>query len=150
MSIRVRRILAPVDFSEASGHALDYAIALARVFNADVHVLYVLEDPFLYAPTTAQSFRDEYEQSQQKQLEQLLGSHTAEGVTIESSMQPGTPFYEIISYSKQNDIDLIVIGSHGKGLVAHALLGSVAEKVVRKAPCPVLTVRSGQHEFVMP
>jgi nucleotide-binding universal stress UspA family protein len=62
----------------------------------------------------------------------------------------GSPFVEIIRFAKSEDIDLIVMGSHGIGPVAHMLLGSVAEKVVRKAPCPVLTVRHPEHEFVMP
>ena len=62
----------------------------------------------------------------------------------------GHPFVEILSDAKQHDIDLIVMGTHGRGAIKHMLLGSVAEKVVRKAPCPVLTVRHPDHEFVMP
>lgn len=150
MSIRLRHILVPVDFSETSDDAFDHAISLARAFDAELHVLHVLEDPFLYAPTTAQQFRDEFEAEQRQRLDALMGKHGVEGVKLSSTMQPGTAFYEIIQYAKNNDTDLIVIGSHGHGLIAHMLLGSVAEKVIRKAPCPVLTVRPGQHEFVMP
>ena len=60
----------------------------------------------------------------------------------------GSPFLEIVSYAKAKDIDLIVMGTHGRGPIAHMLMGSVAEKVVRKAPCPVLTVRHPEHEFI--
>ena len=62
----------------------------------------------------------------------------------------GSPFLEIVTYAKSHDIDLIVMGTHGRGPIAHMLMGSVAEKVVRKAPCPVLTVRHPEHEFIMP
>ena len=62
----------------------------------------------------------------------------------------GSPFLEIIAYAKSREIDLIVMGTHGRGPIAHMLMGSVAEKVVRKAPCPVLTVRHPEHEFLMP
>ena len=68
----------------------------------------------------------------------------------ERATSVGHPFVEIIRYAKANEIDLIVIGTHGRGPVKHLLLGSVAEKVVRKAPCPVLTVRQPGHTFVMP
>jgi universal stress protein A len=69
---------------------------------------------------------------------------------IEKQFVTGTPFVEIVAAAKRHDSDLIVIGTHGRGALAHALIGSVAERVVRKAPCPVLTVRSGTHRFEMP
>ncbi len=62
----------------------------------------------------------------------------------------GTPFVEIVRYAKDNNVDVIVMGTHGRGAIVHMLLGSVAEKVVRKAPCPVLVVRDQEHDFVMP
>jgi len=62
----------------------------------------------------------------------------------------GHPFVEVVRYAREESIDLIVMGTHGRGAVGHLLLGSVAERVVRKAPCPVLTVRHPQHEFVRP
>jgi len=69
---------------------------------------------------------------------------------VTTAIVAGNPFVEIIRYARAHEIDLIVLGTHGRGPVAHMLLGSVAEKVVRKSPCPVLTVRPAQHEFVMP
>jgi nucleotide-binding universal stress UspA family protein len=61
----------------------------------------------------------------------------------------GTPHAEIVRFAKEQEFDLIVMGTHGRGFVAHAVVGSVAEKVVRHAPCPVLTVHNPQHEFVV-
>jgi len=69
---------------------------------------------------------------------------------VELVMEQGSPFLEIIRYAKDHDIDLIVMGTHGRGPIAHMLMGSVAEKVVRRAPCPVLTVKHPEHKFVMP
>lgn len=150
MSLNVKRILAAVDFSETSDKAFDYALSLARVFEAEVIALRVLEDPILYAPYTDQSFRDTFERDVQKKLESLANRHSSEGVTVKTEKVPGTPFYEIIQYAAREDCDLIVLGSHGHGPLKHMLLGSVAEKVVRKAKCPVLVVRPDQHQFVRP
>jgi len=62
----------------------------------------------------------------------------------------GSPFVEIVRYARTHDIDLVIMGTHGRGPIAHMLMGSTAERVVRKAPCPVLTVKHPEHEFVMP
>ena len=72
------------------------------------------------------------------------------GKSIVRVCRQGTPFLEIVRYAKDREIDLIVLGTHGRGGLAHVLLGSVAERVVRKSPCPVLTVRPTEHQFVMP
>jgi nucleotide-binding universal stress UspA family protein len=69
---------------------------------------------------------------------------------VQCLVREGTPFYEIITCAKELEVDLIILGTHGRGPFAHMLMGSVAEKVVRKAPCPVLTVRHPEHEFVHP
>ena len=150
MSVNLRRILVPVDFSETSDKAFDYALSFARVFNAGVLTLHVLDDPILYAPTTDPSFRAPFERAMEGKLERLVGSRGVEGVHVDTAIAAGTPFYEIIQRAKADDIDLIVIGTHGTGPIKHMLMGSVAEKVVRKAPCPVLAVRPDQHQFVSP
>ena len=83
-------------------------------------------------------------------LESWISPAEAEGLTIERRFVTGTPFVEIIADAKKYDVDLIVIGTHGRNALVQTLMGSSAERVVRKAPCPVLTVRSGVHPFEMP
>jgi nucleotide-binding universal stress UspA family protein len=154
--IALKRILVPTDFSENSEIALTYARALAEPFGASLHVLHVIEDPFLYGWTGVGYMPDlpEYRRALEKNVtERLMGMFSVadrERFKAELVARFGHPFVEIIRYAKAQDIDLIVLGTHGRGAVAHLLMGSVAEKVVRKAPCPVLTVRHPEHEFVMP
>lgn len=150
MSIQIRRILVAVDFSETSDHAFDYAVSLARAFEAEVLAFHNLEDPVLYAAVTDDSFRDAYERVIQGKLNKLTQRHGCEGVKAATAMRAGSAFLEIIRQAREWKADLIVMGTHGHGPVKHLLLGSVAEKVVRKAGCSVLTVRPGQHDFVMP
>lgn len=146
----MKRILAPVDFSETSDKAFDYALSLARAFEAEVIALHVLQEPILYQPHTAQEYRDEFERTIQRKLSDLLHRHTCEGVKITTMMKPGAPFLETIQVASGQNCDLIVIGTHGHGPIHNMLLGSCVEKVVRKARCPVLVVRPGQHQFVAP
>jgi nucleotide-binding universal stress UspA family protein len=150
VSLSIKRILAAVDFSETSDKAFDYAMSLARVFEAEVVALHVVHDPIVYAPTTGQEWRDSFERIIEGKLEALLNRHTCEGVNVSTVIKQGGAWLEIIEYAKANDCDLIVLGTHGHGPVNHMLMGSVAEKVVRKAKHPVLVVRPDQHHFVMP
>jgi nucleotide-binding universal stress UspA family protein len=85
-----------------------------------------------------------------EKLDQQPGSPWDENLTVVREIRQGSPFLEIIRYAKEKNIDLIVLGTHGRSGLAHVMLGSVAERVVRIAPCPVLTVRHPEHEFVMP
>lgn len=150
--IRLQKILVPVDFSEFSRRAVGYACELANQFHSEVHVLHVVEPaPTVFAEGVAvlQESDDEISQAVERRLAGIPGSEWQELDVVRAS-QVGSAFVEIISYARNNDIDLIVLGTHGRGAVAHMLLGSVAEKVVRKAPCPVLTVRDPEHGFVMP
>jgi nucleotide-binding universal stress UspA family protein len=148
MSLNVKKILVAVDFSETSNKAFDYALSLARVFEAEVIALHVLEDPILYAPTTDESYREAYERTVQGKLDELIGRHGVEGVKVELVTRQGSPFHEVVEHSKDAHCDMIVMGTLGLGPIQHMLLGSVAEKVVRTAPCPVLVVRPDEHEFV--
>ncbi len=151
--IKINRILAATDFSECSNHALRYAYELSDVFSAELHVLNVVEIPAGAYPEFGISVHD-IEQTAIKSAESCLaeipGSRWQDKLSIVRSVIKGTPFIETVRYAKEHDIDLIVIGTHGRGAIAHMLMGSTAEKVVRKAPCPVLTVRPDAHEFVMP
>lgn len=151
--IRLKNILLPTDFSEPSLAATQYARELSERFGARLHLLHVIEDPVVYLPMF-ESYplpsREEFEIYAETRLENWIPPDDAGDVGIECRWVHGKPFVEILRDAGEHDIDLIVIGTHGRGLTAHLLLGSVAEKVVRKALCPVLTVRPEGHQFVHP
>jgi len=152
----LKTILVPTDFSEASQAALVYAKALAAPFGASIHLVHVMEDLLAHAwaaevyVASMPNLRDEIEKEARERLSALLAAEERQQYGVVTALLAGNPFLEIIRYAKAQNVDLIVIGTHGRGAIAHMLLGSVAEKVVRKSPCPVLTVREAQHEFVMP
>jgi nucleotide-binding universal stress UspA family protein len=150
--ITLKKILVPTDFSEHSAKAMLYGSELARKFGAELHLMHAVEmTPLMYgegAYVTPET-EAEIEAIATKQLEDLPADSSGD-LKIVRKIEHGHPFVETIRYAKENDIGLIVLGTHGRGAIAHMLLGSVAEKVVRKAPCPVLTVRDKEHEFVMP
>jgi universal stress protein A len=152
MYIKLQHICVPVDFSDTSQAALMYAKAMADAFGAKLHVLHVLVNwvPDGDFPASPQLYQ-QLEQSAQKQLEALLTPEERVKYQVHLEMISGlSEFVEIVRYAREQHIDLLVMGTHGRGAIAHMLMGSVAEKVVRKAPCPVLTVRHPEHEFVMP
>ena len=95
-------------------------------------------------------YLQELQQASRKALDELPDPALLRGAAVVRDVRVGTPFLEIVRYAKETAIDLIVIGTHGRSGLAHVLLGSTAEKIVRKAPCPVLTVRPEGHDFVMP
>jgi nucleotide-binding universal stress UspA family protein len=154
--LSLKTVLVPTDFSDASESALRYGKAMAEAFGATLHVVHVMEDLLAHAwaaevyVSSMPQLRDEIEKESRQRLETLLGAEDRKRFRAETALLAGNPFLEIIRYAKANEVDLIVMGTHGRGPIAHMLLGSVAEKVVRKSPCPVLTVREAQHEFVMP
>ncbi|MCA8998402.1 MAG: universal stress protein [Planctomycetaceae bacterium] len=154
--IKLKRILVPTDFSDFSKHALRYGCEFARRFSAELHLLNVVENiyPIVAEPGMAMPAAGEYladlQKSAEQAIEQFPQPDWAEGIPVTRTVQAGTPFLEVIRYAKDMDIDLIVIGTHGRSGLVHVLMGSVAEKVVRKSPCPVLTVRPEGHDFVMP
>jgi len=152
MHIQLQNICVPVDFSDTSAAALNYAKAIAEAFHAKLHLLHVLVNwvPSGDVPVNPQVYL-ELEKSARKQLENQLTSPERENFQARLELVSGmSEFVEIIRYAREQNIDLLVLGTHGRGPIAHMLMGSVAEKVVRKAPCPVLTVRHPEHEFVMP
>ena len=161
--IALKRILVATDFSDTSEAALKYGVALARTFGARLQLLHVAGRHDLQVLVERQRVIDEFlrdpeepnahHNAARELLSQLLTPQDAQDVHAEYALRaggPGGPYVEIVRYAKERDVDLIVVGTHGRGLVAHMLLGSVAEKVVRNAPCPVLTVHHPQHEFVLP
>lgn len=155
--IQLSRILLPTDFSKYSAEATKYACALAEKFDAELHLLHVLETHLsatpefaagLALPTSTKENRSACEQLLAKTLEPNWAE--AHKGKVVRSLEDGIPFVEIVRYAKEHEIDLIVLGTHGRSALAQVLMGSVAERVVRKAPCPVLTIRPEGHHFVMP
>lgn len=150
--ISLKKILVPTDFSACSDAAVRYARALCEAFDAELHLLHVVQDPYTQ-PWAAEAFPTplgEMLEQWQQQARDRLATLLPDEETARSRMATvvGSPSLEIVRYAEEQQIDLIVIGTHGRGPIGHMLLGSVAEKIVRKSPCPVLTVRQPQHEFV--
>lgn len=154
--IKMETILHPTDFSDPSEHALSYAIAFAREFKAKLCVLHVIEEvagamyfDMLQAPPMIAIMAD-IEAQASRLLDGLLENADVEGLEVECMIRKGVPFLEIIRCAEGIEAGVIVCGTHGRTGLKHALFGSVAEKVVRKAPCPVLSVRHPEHKFEMP
>jgi nucleotide-binding universal stress UspA family protein len=154
--IDLHRILVPTDFSKWSRNALTYGVAFAEKFGAEIHLLHVVQDLALFIPEAVMMAPpmappvEQFISSARAALERVVQDLALPALRIVPEVAEGVPFTEIVRCAREKDIDLIVMGTHGHTGLAHMLLGSVAEKVVRKAPCPVLTVRHPEHEFVHP
>jgi nucleotide-binding universal stress UspA family protein len=143
------RILVPTDFSVQSGAALATAKDLATRFGASLHLVHVLEDPYAVAAYSADALgylppgiKESWRQEAEQQLNTLLTpAERAHFMATTAVVFSGSAAREIVEHAQNNHIDLIVMGTHGRGGMAHLLLGSVTERVVRTATCPVLTVR---------
>ena len=155
--IALKKVLVATDFGPASESALRYAQALARSFGAQLHVLHVVENiltrgmsGYEYAAMSPE-FQQDLERASRKQTEALVTDEDRRDLhAIAATVTSNHPAVAIVEYARDKDIELIVIGTHGRGALAHLFMGSVAERVVRLAPCPVLTVRCPEHEFVLP
>jgi nucleotide-binding universal stress UspA family protein len=155
--ILLKQILVATDFSEPSDAALAYGRELARTFGAQLQVLHVAEniaaraygaDGFVFVEPELQ--RD-VEAAARKQLDAIVGDEDRQTLrAVTTVITANSPAGAIVEFAQEHAIDLVVMGTHGRGAVAHLLMGSVAERVVRTAPCPVLTVRHPEHEFVLP
>ena len=148
--IRIKRILIPIDFSETSTAAVGYGVDLAERYGAAVHLLHVIEKSAVPPEPEFPLGIFEGQTVARERLVDVLNAAQRKAFRSEVAVNIGSPSLEIIRYAKEHDIDVIVMGTHGRSGVSHMLMGSVAEKVVRKAPCPVLTVRHPEREFVMP
>jgi nucleotide-binding universal stress UspA family protein len=155
--IALKNILIATDFGEASMSALVYARELARRFEATLHVLHVVEDVAARLMTASGLPYDVA--GVQADLEAAAGTRMSEVVTDADAREIPTrmarvtaasPARAIVEYAELNSVDLIVVGTHGRGPIEHFFVGSVAERVVRTSPCPVLTVHSPEREFVRP
>lgn len=146
--MELREILVPTDFSKSSRMSVDYAIELARKFGSKIHLLNVVQPlPPLAGdyPATCPDLLTGGSSSPLNQSQSLMGALSDEmvkkGVPVITHCREGFPFDEILLLAKEQKVDLIVMGTHGLTGLSHVLLGSVAEQIVRNAPCPVLTVR---------
>lgn len=153
--ITIQRILCPTDFSSYAAEALKYACAFVDKFDAELHLLHALEvhlssTPVFGAGLALPRQTRESREAADKELARVLDPEWQKGKHVVRATAEGAPFLKIIRYAREHDIDMIVMGTHGRSGLPHILLGSVAERVVRKAPCPVLTIRPGEHKFVMP
>jgi universal stress protein A len=145
--LEIRSILAPTDFSRHADAAVKYACALAERFGAKLYLLHVLSevvpvgpDPML-APVLSPDFYRETEQSSQDALATLIQPDWGRPASVETAVRWGVPVDAVIEFAGAHAVDLIVIATHGRTGLSHVLLGSVAERIVREAPCPVLTIR---------
>jgi len=151
MSLAFRKILVPTDFGETAETALFYAVELARQFHGELHLVHVCEDPMQlggWPPLASEPSPEIAEEAAalREQLRGLLPSVDPTQLKTEVHVILGQPPGVAIShYAAEHEFELIVMGTHGRGPLTHALIGSVAEKVVRSAPCPVLTIRHHSH-----
>lgn len=155
--IAIKNILVATDFSAPSETALNYARAMARSFSAKLHVLHVFEPLWITSAdvvgggVSLATMIQGLEDTAKKQLgDSVTAEDRRELGAVAEMVTSESPAREIANYANRNKVDLLVIGTHGRSGISRMLIGSVAEKVVRLAPCPVLTVHHPEHEFVFP
>lgn len=149
---RIGRILVPMDFSEHSRKALRYARPFAEQFGAQLTLLHVIEPVVLptdfgYVPATPVELDEQRMSDARKQLS-IIANEVGATVPVDSIVRLGRSWKEIVETAKTKHMDLLIIATHGYTGLKYALLGSVAEKIIRHAPCPVLVVRADEHDFL--
>ena len=154
--IRIKNVLVATDFSEPSAAALRYGRELARQFEARLEVLHVADNVYMtyvgqtYVPALPDLQR-EAEEALERHVEALLTEEDRMALHATGTVVTAVAKAEaIVDYAQQHAIDVIVMGTHGRGALGHLFMGSVAERVVRTATCPVLTVHQPEHEFIVP
>ncbi len=147
----IQKILVPTDFSDISLKAMDYALAFAQQFNAQVIALHVVDIPIGMGEAAVALSETDFEQVQQQEAQRLasLAATKKRGdVQVETVSRTGSAPEQIIEAAKEKRVDLIILATHGRRGLTHFLLGSTTERVVRHAPCPVLVVREKEQEFL--
>lgn len=145
-SLGIRAILVPIDFSVHSRKALKYAVPLAAQSGASLRLIYVVE-PTVYpadlgfGQVVLPGVEDELRQKGAEELAELIDKEIGGRVPASATVRTGTPSKEILAEAEEAGVDLIVVATHGHSGVEHVLFGSTAERIVRKARCPVLTIR---------
>lgn len=153
--VTIRKLLFPTDFSEPSEAAWMFALSFAKEFGAEMVLLHVVPEPPRLAEAYEMGYTPErFIKAATEEAQRLMADMQTKAadwnVPLIPRIRQGVEFREIIAAAREDGVDLIVMGTHGRTGLAHALIGSVAEKVVRKAPCPVLTVRHPKMKFEMP
>ncbi len=142
----ISKVLVPIDFSEYSKNAFKYSIDFVKLFDAELFLIYVVE-PIIYpadfslGQVAIPSIDIDMQKKAEDELNSLAKQFIKNNLKYKVVIKTGKPFVEINEYAREQDIDMIIIATHGHTGVEHLLFGSTAEKVVRKAPCPVLTLR---------
>lgn len=151
--IRLEHLLAATDFSACSKEAIDHAVQLAHKMKGRLTLLHVFESPFFYPAETplgnypeVYQWLHDFKQEELKKLNALTDDVRKKGLPVESLFKEGAPSAEILRTAKEIDADLIVLGTHGRKGLSRVMMGSVAERVAREAPCPVLIVREKNME----
>jgi nucleotide-binding universal stress UspA family protein len=162
--MKLTRILAPTDLSKYSGFALEWAAYLAQCMKAELVLLHVLTDEegkiieeiigegaVVQIPKgIRQNVVDDRQKKLKDQYEMVVPRDIKASLKVEQMTRIGVPFLEIVKMAKEKEVDLIVMGTHGRTGLAHVLIGSVAEKVVHHAHCGVLTIKHPQYKFIAP
>jgi len=153
--MQIKTILFPTDFSNGARAAMDYALSLAQDYKAQLVLLYVIQDISIaewYIPSSLSvaDLTEDMRKGAWQEMDKWGAEASEKTADVVKLVERGVPFVEIIRTAKEKKADLIVIGTHGRTGIDHMLFGSTAEKVVRKASCPVLTVRVPGREFTMP
>ena len=151
--IKIKRVLVPTDFSDTARRALTYGISFAREFGAELLLVHVVENLTVgYAsdlfPVPMAEVFEEISGYAKSELAKLAAEAREKGVTVREIVVQGKPSAEIVRIAAEEQTDIIVLGTHGKGMLDKALFGSTAERVIRRAPCPVLTCGLAGHAFV--
>jgi nucleotide-binding universal stress UspA family protein len=155
--IAIKTILLPTDGSACSRKAMTYAMSLGSQYGGRVVAVHVIDQGWEeqtriasveIGPELMHKLHEGYAQEARRILDEVVSAGAKAGVSVETRMIKGIPFEGIVHLGKELPADVIIMGTHGHRGVSHFLLGSVAEKVVRNAPCPVLTVRTDEHDFV--
>jgi universal stress protein A len=149
-----KKIVCPIDFSEFTDEILKYAVNITKKFNAELHLIHIIPNLNYFIPYESFLTPENLvaiEKNIEKEVEKDFEKVTKDiDMPLKKIVKTGATFVEIIDYIKEEDIDLVVMGTHGRSGIEHILIGSVAEKVVRKSPCPVLTIRPRGRKFSMP
>ena len=149
-----KKILITTDFSDYSFYAIPYAVELAEKFKARLTLMHVIEPiitpaDFAWGGYNVTELENKTREYAEENLQKALRDRIPEGMKAEVSLAFGNPFKEVVQFAKDENFDLIVISTHGLTGLSHIIFGSTTEKIVRKSPVPVLTIRHPEHKFEM-